>query len=169
MKNNKVSLMCMTSIFTALVFVVTAYLHIPTGNGYVHVGDGLIYLASCLLPLPYAMTVGAGGAFLADCFTGYAVWAPASVVIKALTTLLFSRKGNKIINLHNLLVLLPATVLCAGGYYLYEVILYGNFVTPLLGIPASITQAVASSIVFVVVGHAFDKTNIKFKINGGNY
>ena len=63
MRINKVRLMCTTGIFIALVFVVTAYLHIPTNNGYVHVGDGLIYLAACLLPWPYAMAVGAGGAF----------------------------------------------------------------------------------------------------------
>jgi hypothetical protein len=56
--------MCIAAIFTALVFVVTAYLHIPTNNGYIHVGDGLIYLAACILPLPYAMAVGAGGALL---------------------------------------------------------------------------------------------------------
>lgn len=169
MKSNKVSLMCMTGVFTALVFVVTAYLHIPTNNGYVHVGDGLIYLAACLLPWPYAMVVGAGGALLADCLTGFAIWAPGSVVIKAFTALLFLRKGNKIITLHNLVALIPAAILCAGGYYLYESLLYGNFIAPLSGIPASITQSVASSIVFVVAGHAFDKMNIKSNIYGGNH
>ena len=169
MKNKKVSLMCMTGVFATLVFVFTAYLHIPTNNGYVHVGDGFIYLAACLLPSAYAMTVGAGGAFLADCLTGFAIWAPGSVIIKVLTALLFSRKGNKIINIHNVLALLPAAALCVGGYYLYESILYDNFVTPLSGIPASITQSVASSIVFVVVGRAFDKMNFKLKIKGENY
>lgn len=168
MKNNKVKLMCMTGVLTALVFVVTAYLHIPTNNGYVHVGDGLIYLAACLLPWPYAITVGAGGALLADCLTGFAVWAPGSALIKALTALLFCRKGSKIINLRNVLALLPAAVLCAGGYYLYETLLYGNYISPLSGIPGSIMQSLASSVVFVVVGHTFDKMNIKLKINGGN-
>lgn len=167
MKKNKATLMCISGTFTALVFVVTAYLHIPTNNGYVHVGDGLIYLAACILPLPYAIAVGAIGALFADCFTGFAIWAPGSVVIKALTALLFSRKNNKIINLHNTLVLLPAAILCTAGYYLYESLIYGNYVAPLAGIPASITQSIASSIVFVVLGLAIDKTNIKSKINGG--
>ena len=119
MKNNKVRLMCATGIFGALVFVVTAYLHIPTYNGYVHVGDGLIYLAACLLPWPYAVAVGALGAFLADCLSGYAMWAPGSVVIKALTALLFSAKGAKIVRARNLAALVPAALVCAGGYYLY--------------------------------------------------
>ena len=167
LKKNKIGLMCMAGGFTALVFVVTAYLHIPTKNGYVHVGDGLIYLAACLLPCPYAIAVGAGGALLADCLTGYAMWAPGSVLIKALTVLFFTSKRNIIMNLRNCFALLPAAVLCAGGYYLYEALIYGNYVAPLAGIPASITQSVASSVVFVAMGIATDKMNIKNKINGG--
>ena len=161
--------MCITGVFTALVFVVTAYLHIPTNNGYIHVGDALIYLAACLLPWPYAMVVGAGGAFLADCLTGFAIWAPGSVIVKAITVLLFSNKEDKIINLRNSLAILPATIVCAGGYYLYESLIYGNFVAPLAGIPASLTQSVASSIVFVVAGLSLDKMKIKSALIGGSH
>ena len=163
MKNEKIRLMCTAGIFTALVFVVTAYLHIPTNNGYIHVGDGFIYLAACLLPWPYAVAVGAGGAFLADCLSGYIIWAPGSILIKALTVFFFTRKKAKIINIHNMLALLPAAAICAGGYYLYEALLYGNFIAPLTGIPASVTQSIASSIVFVIVGHTFDKLSNRLK------
>ena len=166
MKDKKVRYMCMTGIFVSLVFVVTAYLHIPTNNGYVHVGDGFIYLAACLLPCKYAVFVGAGGALLADCLTGFAVWAPGSVIIKALTALLFSRKGNKIINLHNMLALLPAAILCVGGYYLYESLIIGNFIAALPGIPGSLVQALASSIVYVALGVAMDKYDVKKKMLG---
>ncbi len=167
MKSKKITFMCITGVFTALVFVVTAYLHIPTNNGYIHVGDGLIYLAACLLPWPYAIVVGAGGAFLADCLTGFAVWAPGSVIIKALTVLFFTSKEDKVINPRNSLALLPATIMCVGGYYLYESLLYSNFVSPLAGIPASLTQSVASAIVYVAIGLAIDKIKIKSKIYGG--
>ena len=167
MKSKKITLMCLTGVFTALVFVVTAYLHIPTNNGYIHVGDGLIYLAACLLPWPYAMVVGAGGAFLADCLTGFAVWAPGSVIIKALTVLFFTRKEDKVINLRNSLALLPATIMCVGGYYLYESLIYSNFVSPLVGIPTSLTQSAASAIVYVAIGLAVDKMKLKSKIYGG--
>lgn len=115
------------------------------------------------------MVVGAGGALLADCLTGFAIWAPASVVIKALTALFFTSKKDSIINLRNSLALLPATLLCAGGYYLYESLLYGNFVAPLAGIPASLTQSVASSIIFVVAGLSLDKMKIKSALIGGSH
>lgn len=166
MKNRKIKLMCISGIFAALVFVVTAYLHIPTNNGYIHVGDGIIYIVACLLPWQYSVTVGACGALLADCLTGFAIWAPGSVIIKALTALLFSSKRKNIINIRNTLALLPAAVLCAGGYYLYESLIYGNYIAPLSGIPASLTQSIASSIVFIAVGTASDKINIKSRLNG---
>ena len=165
MKNNKIKYMCIAGVLTALVFVVTAYLHIPMYNGYIHFGDGIIYLAACLLPLPYAVAVGAGGALLSDCLTGFAIWAPASVIIKALTTLLFSSKKDTIINIRNSLVLLPAAILCAGGYYLYEALLYGNFVAPLASVSSNIIQSIASSIVFVIAGIAMDKMNVKSKLD----
>jgi hypothetical protein len=88
-------------------------------------------------------------------------------VIKALTASLFTSKGKKIMELRNRIMLLPAAVICAGGYYLYESALYGNFTAPLTSIPASLTQSVTSSILFVAVGITFDKLNFKSRLNGG--
>lgn len=153
--------MCLAGVFAALVFVFTAYLHIPSVNGYVHVGDGFIYLAACLLPLPYALFVGAGGAVLADCLTGYAVWAPGSAVIKALLVLCFCRKGSPILNGRNWLALPLAAVVCVGGYYLYGSILAGNFAAALADVPGNVMQAVCSSVLFVVLAVAADKLKIK--------
>lgn len=158
--------MCFSGVLTALVFVTTAYIHIPTTNGYVHVGDGLIYLAACILPAPYAIAVGSTGALLADCLSGFAMWAPGSVIIKAASVLVFSRKSKKIAGARNVIALIPAAVICAGGYYLYESLLYGNFISPLLGIPASLTQSAASSVLFLAVGIAIDKTKFRSKMNG---
>ena len=167
MKDKQIRLMCITGIFTAIVFIFTAYLHIPSHTGYTHVGDGFIYLAACMLPLPYAMFVGAGGALLADCLTGFAIWAPGSVIIKTVAVLFFSRKSARIISIRNLLALIPAWAVCIGGYYLYEALITGNFVAPLSGIPGYITQSVLSSILFVVAGLAMDKLNAKNTLVGG--
>lgn len=157
----KLKRMCLAGLFTAIVFVVTAYLHIPSHTGYTHVGDGFIYLAACLLPLPYAVFVGAAGALLADCLTGFAVWAPGSVIIKTAAVFFFTAKSPKIITTRNALALLPAGAVCIGGYYLYDALLTGNFVTPLAGIPGYCTQSVLSSILFLALGFALDKLKIK--------
>ena len=164
MKKNHVKLMCISGIFAALVYVITAYLHIPTYNGYVHFGDGFVFLAACILPLPYSAIVGALGALLADLLTGFAMWAPGSMIIKGLMAILFSCKAKKIITARNLVMLIPAALISIAGYYLYEGLITGNFVAALAGISGSAGQAVASSIVFVAAGLAMDKYNLKKKL-----
>ena len=164
MKKNHIKLICISGLFSALVFVITAYLHIPTYNGYVHFGDGFIFLAACILPMPYSIIVGTLGAVLADLLTGFAIWAPGSMFIKGLLAVLFSYKATKIVTTRNLFMLLPATLISVAGYYFYEVLITGSFGASLAGIPGTIIQAIASSIVFVVAGGAMDKYNIKAKL-----
>lgn len=167
MKNQKLKNMCLAAVFAAAVFLFTAYFHVPSHTGYTHVGDGFIYLAACLLPWPYAVFVGAGGAVLADCLTGFAMWAPGSAVIKAVTVLCFSSKTRRMVSARNLVALIPAAAICSGGYYLYESLITGNFVAPLAGIPGYITQSVLSSVLFVLLGAALDKLNVKKYMKNG--
>ena len=167
MKKNHTKLICLSGIFSALVFVITAYLHIPTYNGYVHCGDGVIFIAACILPMPYSIAVGVLGAMLADLLTGYAIWAPGSMIIKGLLALLFTCKSRKIITKRNLFMLLPAALISLAGYYLYEALITGNFIASLSGIPASLVQAAASSIVYAAIGFAMDKYDLKKKMFGG--
>ena len=89
-QTEKLRLLVTTGLFAALIYVFTAYLHIPSGAGYTHAGDGLIYLAACILPTPYAAAAGAIGGALADGLSGYAMWMPATIVIKAVTAIFFS-------------------------------------------------------------------------------
>lgn len=166
MKKNRTKLMCISGIFSALVFVITAYLHIPTYNGYVHCGDGFIFIAACILPMPYSIVVGVLGAMLADLLTGFAIWAPGSMIIKGFLALLFTCKSNKIITKRNLFMLLPAALISAAGYYIYEALIIGSFTASLAGIPGSLVQALASSIVYVALGVAMDKYDVKKRMLG---
>jgi len=167
MKKNNLKLICVSGIFSAVVFLLTAYLHFPTHTGYTHIGDAVIYLAAVLLPLRYSMFVGAFGAFLADMMTGYAIWAPGSIIIKMISVLFFTSKGEKIISRRNLLALIPASCLCIGGYYLYESLITLNFAASLAGIPGYITQSVLSSILFVFLSVSLDKLKIKKYFSDG--
>ncbi len=164
MKSERLRLLTLTGIFTALIFVFTAFIHIPFFAGYVHPGDGFLFLASCLLPTPFAAFAGAVGAALADCITGYVIWAPASFVIKAVTALFFSYHTKKMIEKRNLLALIPAGLLCIGGYYLFEVILMGSFLSAAYGIIGNVIQVGFSIALYVGLGIAFDKTGLKGRL-----
>ena len=86
-----------TALFAAAITVMTAYmLHIPLPTGgYIHLGDALIYLAACLLPVPYAAAAAAIGAGLADLLTA-PMWVLPTLVIKAVLVLFFTSKSERI-------------------------------------------------------------------------
>lgn len=149
-------LLTRTALFAALIYVFTAFFHIPSHTGYTHIGDGFLYLAACMLPAGYAAAAGAIGAGLADLLSGYAMWLPGTVVIKALAALCFAHGQKKLLSPRNLLALVPAWALCIGGYYLYEGLLTGNFVAPLAGIPGYVTQSALSTVVYVLLAAAFE-------------
>ncbi len=73
----------MAALFTAMTFVGTILIRIPAGIGYVNFGDAVIMIASVVLgPIGAAVAGGLGSAF-AD-LIGFAVYAPFTLVIKAL-------------------------------------------------------------------------------------
>lgn len=167
----KIRRLTAAGVFAALIYVFTAYLHIPTGAGYTHTGDGLIYLAACLLPTPYAMAAGAIGGALSDGLSGFLVWLPATVIIKAVTALFFSSKGEKILTLRNVLGIIPSGILCIIGYSLYEgTVMAGELswtaiTAAFTQTPAYCIQIGASTVLFVVVALLLDKVGFKKMFN----
>ncbi len=167
----KIRKLTASGVFAALIYVFTAYLHIPTGAGYTHAGDGLIYLAACILPTPYAMAAGAIGGALADGLSGFFVWLPSTVIIKAVTTLFFSSKGEKILTLRNIFGIIPSGILCIVGYSLYEgTVMAGELswaaiTAAFTQTPAYCIQIGASAVLFIIVALLLDKIGFKKMFN----
>lgn len=164
MPSERLRRLCLSAVFAALIYVFTAFFHIPSHTGYTHIGDAFLFLAACLLPHPYAAAAGAIGAVLADCLTGFPLWAPATAVIKAFSVLAFSPRTRTLLCARNVSALLPAFLLCIGGYYLYDVMLCGNFIAPLAGIPGYLTQCVLSGGLFLIAAAALDKLHIRHSL-----
>ena len=154
----------LTGIFTALIFVFTAFVHIPSFTGYVHIGDSFLFLAASVLPHSCALYAGAAGAALADCLTGFAAWAPGSLIIKGVTVFFFTREESTFLCRRNLLALIPAAVLCIVGYYLYEAFLFGNFAAPVYGMIGNLGQAAVSSGVYLLAGKLLDRSKVKSRL-----
>lgn len=149
-----------SALFCAIIFAVTAYMpRIPLAGqgGYIHLGDAFVYLAGAMLPLPFSvMAAGLGGA-LADLLTGYAVWAPASFVIKALAAFCFTSRTKKILCKRNFIAQGLAAVITIAGYYLFEAIISNNFAAPLASVLPNLAQAAAASIIFCAFAPVADK------------
>ena len=158
-------LITLSAIFAAMTYALTAFVHIPTAKGYIHIGDAVIFIAACLLPKPYAIASAAIGASLSDALSGYWIWVPATFVIKALTVLAFTSKGSKMVCKRNIIAVIPALVLCVGGYGFYSAaVIYGSLPAGFLDAPANAFQTLASAAVFISLGLTMDKAGIKKKI-----
>ncbi len=150
------------AVFAALIFVATAYLpRLPFAGGYVHPGDAFLYLAAALLPTPIACAAGAIGAGLADALTGYLIWMPGTVIIKALLALPFTARSEKILCRRNLIACAAACAISIGGYYLYEILLTRSLAAPAASVFFNLLQGVASAILFGLIGLLFDRTRLK--------
>lgn len=159
-------LITLSAVFAAMTYALTAFLHIPTAKGYIHIGDAVIFIAASLLPKPYAMASAAIGASLSDALSGYWIWVPATFVIKALTALAFTSKKKKILCAHNFTALVPALVLCVGGYGLYSgLVIYGSLPAGFIDAPANLFQTAASAAVYIALSATLDKSGIKKKIH----
>lgn len=165
-KNNRIYNMALCGIFAALITVFTAYIgHVPIGvnGGYVHFGDGLIYLAATILPMPYAMLAGAIGGGMADLLTAPA-WAVATVIIKMLIVIPFSRAGNRIVTKRNAVAPVISYFISATGYYIAESLLFGTKAAILTSFSGSLIQSSGSMIFFLMLGFALDKVGFKAKM-----
>ena len=146
------------AMLCALVFVFT-FLSVPAGVGHVNLGDGALLLAAWSLGGPWAVIAAAGGAALADLAGGYALYAPATFVIKALMVLSVLLVQRLLCRLHLSVRLcrLLSAVIAEGvmvlGYFIYEawVLGYG------LGAAASIPfNAVQGAVAVALSGALFE-------------
>lgn len=178
MKKNKVLLLTTTALFTALVAVATSVIQIPTGNGYVHFGDSVIYLAACILPGPCAFFAASAGAAIADLATGFAVYAPATIIIKSLNALPFvlmriylkkKNKDDKILSWQSCLMLVPTTLITIFGYLIADYIMFGQKFALVYAFTGGWLQPGGSLVVFIILAAALDKIGFKRKIKNQLY
>lgn len=157
----------MAALLAALACVATMLIKIPSPlKGYINIGDGVVLLAAwSLSPLYGFLSAGLGSA-LADVFSGYAVYAPATFVIKGLMSLI-AYYGFKI--LHKKSHSIPSRIVSGAaaeicmilGYFLFEGFLYG-FAPSIVNIPANGVQGAVGLILGCILIRIFEKNKITF-------
>lgn len=169
--NRKTRNIVFAALFAALICTTTLFLQIKIGTGgaYIHPGDSFIYIASAVLPQPFAALAALVGGSLADIMCGSAVWAPFTAVIKACNTLPFlsARRQQRIISVKTVLLSVLSGVITCVGYFLTECILY-SAQSAAAGIVFNVIQASASSVIFIAIGFALDRFNFMQKVGMGH-
>ena len=153
------------SMLAALCCVATMIIKIPSPmKGYINLGDCVVLLCGWLLSPLYGFAAAGIGSALADVFSGYVIYAPATFVIKGVMAIIayFSFRG-----MHGRLGNFPSKIIAGAlaeiemglGYFVFEGFMYG-FAGSALNIPANCVQGVAGLVIGLILVRFFEKTKI---------
>lgn len=152
MNNDKGFRLILTAMFSAMVCVSTICIQIasPMG-GYVNLGDALVLMSAFLLGPVYGTAAAGIGSALADILTGYAYYAPGTLIIKAAIALVAAlllpvlerrlRKWPQALRL--VAAAIPGEIIMVLGYLFYAWIFLSHGSAAVASVPGNLVQAVA--------------------------
>ena len=160
-KNKKIVI---SALMAALVCVATMIIKIPSPlQGYINLGDCIVLVSAWVLSPVYGFFAAGVGSALADLLSGYALYAPATFIIKGCMALvafgIFKLMKNKTRKLPARLIGgILAEIVMVGGYFIFEGFLYG-FGASLVNIPPNCIQGVAGIVIGLLLVKVFEKIN----------
>lgn len=175
MNTNSTKKWVVAALFAALTCICTMIIKIPTPTGgYIHPGDGMVLLCGIILGPGMGALAAGIGSMLSDLFSGYMVWVPATLIIKALTAMvagvLFRKSGqllagNKASSTVRVIIGgIIGEAIMVFGYFLFEIglnaasnggftaaAIAGGIAYSAAGIPANIVQGVTGVVIACVL------------------
>ena len=163
--NKRTKNMVIAALMAALACVATMLIKIPSPlKGYLNLGDCIVLVTGWILsPANGFLATGLGSA-MADLFSGYMTYVPATFLIKGIMALaagfvfrILSKKGDHFKS--RIISGVVAEVLMVIGYYVFESFLYGG-ISSLVNIPANAVQGVAGLVIGIVLMKGIEKSKI---------
>ena len=150
-------------MLAALVFSAT-WISVPVGIGNVNLGDSMLLLGAWTLGGPWSVIACALGATLTDLLGGYTVYAPATLIIKALmgvVAILVFRLSSRFSTLvRHLLSGIAAELTMMVGYLLYEACFLSFGAAALVSLPFNAIQGIAAVTVATLAYKLLEKANL---------
>ena len=166
--HSKTRKIVLAALVAALACVATMIVKIPSPmKGYLNLGDCAVLVSAWILSPLYGFLAAGVGSALADLFTGYALYAPATFLIKGLMALVafygFKLLHNKCGNLVSRIISgIGAEIVMIVGYFIFAGFLYG-FGPAVVNIPANAVQGIAGILIGIVVMKICDQSRIVLK------
>ncbi|MBQ8539914.1 MAG: ECF transporter S component [Clostridia bacterium] len=162
---NRAKKIVTASMLAALICVATMIIKVPSPlKGYLNLGDCVVLLTGWLLSPFYGFFAAGIGSALADVFSGYVVYAPATFIIKGLMAItayfgfrLLHKKTGKFLS--RVLSGTLSEIIMTLGYFVFEGFLYG-FVPSLVNIPANAIQGTLGLIMGIMLIKVFEDNKI---------
>lgn len=169
--NSKLKKTVLAALMASITAVAGRLIVIPLpGNGFLNIGDAVVCLCGVILgPVWGGFAAGLGG-LLTDLLAGFAVYAPITFAVKLLmgvvcgvTALKTAHKSHKKQFIFKLLSGMLSEIIMVGGYFLFELALYGTE-TAAVDIAGNAVQGAASLIAFMLISEILEKINIKRRL-----
>ena len=145
-----------TALFIALTYVFTAFINvklpIAANGGLIHLGNIPLFIGAILFGKRTGCLAGGIGMGLFDLLSGWTAWAPFTLIIVGL----MGYVGGAITENRKkygwyILALVAACAIKVVGYYIAEIILYGNFLAPVSSIPGNLLQIGVAAVVTLII------------------
>ena len=150
-QQKKVIQIVLMAVMSAIVIVGTISIRIPNPmGGYFNIGDVMIFVAALTFNPLIGGVAGGLGSALADIFSGYAVFAVPTLVIKGLEGLIASVISNKKSVYRDVLAVVAAGAEMVVGYFLVETFLWGVGAA-IAEVPANIGQIAVGGLVGIPI------------------
>ena len=166
--NSNTRKIVMAALMAALACVATMIIKIPSPlKGYLNLGDCIVLTAGWMLSPVYGFLAAGIGSALADIFSGYIIYAPATFIIKGCMALI-AFYGFKLIHKKSgdltsrIISSIFAEIMMIFGYFVFEGFLYG-FAPSIVNIPANGVQGAAGIIMGTVLTKIFMQSKIHFE------
>ena len=162
-KMSRTKQLVFAALFVALVFVFTAFINvrlpIAANGGLIHLGNVPLFIIAVLFGKKFAALAGGLGMALFDLMGGWLLWAPFTLVIVGLMgytvgAICENRQGVA----WYAAAFAAATVIKVVGYYLAEMIIYGNALAPLASVPGNLVQMGVAILAVLPIANKLKKT-----------
>lgn len=168
MKQNTIQKIVLSGLLAAVVSIATLIaIPLPTG-GFANLGDCFVILSGIVLGPVYGFLSAGIGSALSDVFLGWANYAPATFIIKGVMALVVAliagRKPLKLSFVRLALSSVLSEIIMVGGYFLFEIPLYG-LAGALADIAGNSVQGVVGAASALVLTTVLFKTKIIDRIS----
>ena len=164
--NTRTKKIVMAALLAALACIATMVIKVPSPlGGYLNLGDCIVLMAGWMLPPAYGFVAAGLGSALADVFSGYVAYAPATFIIKGLMALIvcfgFKLLRKKLGTVATGIISgLVAEIVMVAGYLVFEgAFLYG-FGPSLANVLPNGIQGAAGLVIGVILIKLFEKSKI---------
>ena len=165
MQTKKTLKLVMAALLAAMTCVATMVIKIPltATGGYINLGDCIVLLSGILLgPLYGGLAAGIGSA-LADLFSGYVAFLPATFLIKGFMAVimgLFIKNLSKNNAVKTAIIGAIAECFMIAGYFFFEAVVMGFGLGAAASIPGNAIQGIVGLILAMLLVSVLKTCNL---------